>query len=112
MLCNNHISEQMPDMIYMLFSSWLKTFYVQPLLLYSNVTSFTFCQGPVVQSIVSLMSLLRGQLSKCFTTLQPNTLIFFVEKMREAFAVKASLIFSTKNIDIFEKFTSKNLTKC
>ena len=25
-------------------------------------------QGPVVQSIVSLMSLLRGQLVKCFTT--------------------------------------------
>ena len=29
--------------------------------------------GPVVQSIVSLMSLLRGQLFKCFTTLLPNT---------------------------------------
>ena len=43
-------------------------------------------QGPVVQSIVSLTSLLRGQLVKCFMTLSPNTLIFFVEKMREAFA--------------------------
>ena len=41
-------------------------------------------QGPVVQSIVSLTSLLRGQLVKCFTTLCPNTLIFFVEKMKEA----------------------------
>ena len=47
-------------------------------------------QGPVVQSIVSLTSLLRGQLVKCFTT--KYTRIFFVEKMREAFA-KASHIF-------------------
>ena len=43
--------------------------------------------GPVVQSIVSLTSSLRGQLIKCFTTLYPNTLIFLVEKMREAFAL-------------------------
>ena len=59
--------------------------------------------GPGVQSIVSLTSLFRGQLVKCFTTLLPNTLIFFVEKVREAFAIaKASHIFSTKNIGIFE----------
>ena len=38
-------------------------------------------QGPVVQSIVSLTSSLRGQLVRCFTTLFPNILIFFVEKM-------------------------------
>ena len=37
-------------------------------------------QGPVVQSIVSLTSSLRGQLIKCFMTLLLNTLIFFVEK--------------------------------
>ena len=37
-------------------------------------------QGPVVQSIVSLTSSLSGQLVKCFTTLLPNTLKFFVEK--------------------------------
>ena len=43
--------------------------------------------GPVVQSIVSLTSSLRGQLVKCFRTLSPNTLKFFVEKMREAFAL-------------------------
>ena len=42
--------------------------------------------GLVVQSIVSLTSWLRGQLVECFTTLLPNTHIFFVEKMREAFA--------------------------
>ena len=40
-------------------------------------------QGPVVQSIVGLTSSLRGQLVKCLKTLLPNTLIFFVEKMRE-----------------------------
>ena len=36
--------------------------------------------GPIVQSIVSLTSLLRGQLVECYTTFSPNTLIFFVEK--------------------------------
>ena len=47
--------------------------------------------GPVVQSVVSLTSSLRGQLVKCFTTLLLNTLIFFVEKMREAFAMQKLL---------------------
>ena len=67
--------------------------------------------GPVVQSMVSLTSSLSGQLVKCFTTLLPNTLIFFVEKMREAFALqkllkcKSFLHFSTKNIGIFEILT-------
>ena len=54
--------------------------------------------GPVVQSIVSLTSSLRGQLVKCFTTLQPNTLKFFVEKMREAFAVQKLLTFFQQKI--------------
>ena len=36
--------------------------------------------GPVVQSIVSLTSSLRGQLVKCFKILQPNTLNFFLNK--------------------------------
>ena len=41
--------------------------------------------GPVVQSILSLTGLLRGQLVKCFTTLLPNTMIFFfVEKIGDA----------------------------
>ena len=62
-------------------------------------------KGPVVQSIVSLTSLLRGQLVKCFTALLPKTLIFFVEKMREAFH-----IFSTKNIGKFKIFTFEILT--
>ena len=41
-------------------------------------------QGPVVQNIVSQTSSLRGQLVKCFVTLQPTTLKFFVDKIREA----------------------------
>ena len=47
--------------------------------------------GPVVQSIVSLTSSLRGQLLKYFRTLLLNTLKFFVEKMREAFALQKLL---------------------
>ena len=46
-------------------------------------------QGPVVQSVVSLTSSLRGQLVKYFMSLLLNTLKFFVGKMREAFAVEA-----------------------
>ena len=55
-------------------------------------------QDPVVQSIVSLTSSLRGQLVKCFMTLQPTTLIFFVEKMREAFALQKLLTFFQQKI--------------
>ena len=57
-------------------------------------------QGPVVQSIVtcSLTSSLRGQLVKYFTTLLLNTLIFFVEKMREAFALQKLLTLFQQNI--------------
>ena len=36
--------------------------------------------GLVVQSIVSLMSLIRGQLDKCFMTLLLKTLIFLLKK--------------------------------
>ena len=54
-------------------------------------------QGPV-QSIVSLTSSLRGQLVKCFKTLLPNTLIFSVEKMREAFALQKLLTFFQQKI--------------
>ena len=46
--------------------------------------------------LFSLTSLLRGQLVKCFTTLLPNTLKFFVEKMREAFALKSFSHFFNK----------------
>ena len=44
----------------------------------------------------------------CFMTLLPKTLIFFVEKMREA---KASHLFSTKNIGKFKILTFEILTK-
>ena len=54
--------------------------------------------GPGAQSIVSLTSSLRGYLVKCFTALLPNTLIFFVEKMREAFAVQKLLTFFQQKI--------------
>ena len=61
-------------------------------------------QGPVEQSIVSLTSSLRGQLVKYFTTLLPNTLKFFVDRMREAFALQKLLtLFNKKywqNLDI------------
>ena len=58
-------------------------------------------QGPAVQSIVSLTSALSGQLVKCFTTLLPNTLIFFVEKMKEAFALQKLLTFFQQKIKAY-----------
>ena len=59
-------------------------------------------QGQVVQSMVSLTSSSRGQLVRCFTTLLPNTLIFFVGKMREAFALQKLLtFFQQKILDFF-----------
>ena len=54
------------------------------------------CQNklePVVQSIVRLTSWLKGQLVKSLTNLYLNALIFFVEKMREVFAMQKFLIF-------------------
>ena len=62
-------------------------------------------QGLVVQSMVSLTISFRGRLVKCFMTLLPNTLIFFVEKMRAA-----SHIFSTKTIGKFKILTFEILT--
>ena len=55
-------------------------------------------QGPVVQSTVSINNSLRGQLVKCFTTLLPNILIFFVEKMSEAFILQKLLTFFQQKI--------------
>ena len=54
-------------------------------------------------SIVSLTSSLRSQLVKCFTTLNPNTLIFLADNMREVFAMQKLLtFFSTKNSGVFQ----------
>ena len=61
-------------------------------------------QGPVVQSIVSLTSSLRGQLVKYFMTLLANTLIFFVEKMSEAFAVQKRLTFFQQKILVYLRY--------
>ena len=47
--------------------------------------------GSVVKSIISLTSSLRGQLVKYFMTLFLKTLNFFVEKMRETFALQKLL---------------------
>ena len=54
--------------------------------------------GPVAQSIVSLTSSCRGQLVKCLMTLYSNTLIFFVEKVREAFALQKLQTFFQQKI--------------
>ena len=67
-------------------------------------------QGPVVQIIVSLTSSLRYQLIKCFTTIQPNTLICFVEEMREAFALQKLLTFFQQKLQkLFTFFQQKVL---
>ena len=64
-------------------------------------------QGPGVKAIVRLTSSLRGQLIKRFSTLLPNTPIFFVEKMREAFALqKASHNFPIKILAYFRYIQS------
>ena len=69
-------------------------------------------RGPVVQSIVNLTSSLRGQLVKCFKTLLSDTLIFVVEKRREAFALQKLLtFFSLKNTGIFPIRTFEILTR-
>ena len=71
---------------------------------FHGVTYFSFFRvpGPVVQSMVSLTSSLRGQLVKCFTTLLPNILIFFVEKNVRRFCnAKASHNFFTKLLAYF-----------
>ena len=62
---------------------------------------FALHPGPVVQGIVSLTSSLKGQLVKCFTTKLLNTLILFVEKIGEAFALQKLLTFFNKNISVY-----------
>ena len=60
-----------------------------------------------------LTSSLRGQLVKSFTTLFPNTLIFFVEKKLGSFyTAKVSHSFSTATIGVFEILTFEILMKC
>ena len=61
--------------------------------------------GPIVQSSVSLTSPLRGQLVKCTKYTE-----IFCCKNERSFA-KASHIFSTNNISIFEILMFEILTK-
>ena len=64
-------------------------------------------QGPVVQNIVSLMSLLRGQIVKCSTTLLLNTLTYFVEKCEKHLQCKTfKHFFQQKNISLYKILTS------
>ena len=63
-------------------------------------------QGPVVQSMVSLTSSLRGQLVRCFMTSYPNILIFFAEKMREAFALQKLFTFFQPKILAYLRYES------
>ena len=58
-------------------------------------------QGPVVQGIVSLTNSLRGEVLKVFYDLITQNNDIFVGKMGEAFALKASPIFSTKMLANF-----------
>ena len=69
-------------------------------LLISNSKQFK----AVIQSIVSLTSSLRGHILKCFTTLLPNTLNFFVEKMKRAFAPQKLLKFFRQKIMAYFRF--------
>ena len=75
-----------------------------PLTYESGALPIALCGPAIVQSIVSLTSLLRGQLVKCFTTLLPNRLIFFVEKMRKAFALQKLLTFFRQKIWAYLKY--------
>ena len=59
-------------------------------------------QGPVVQSIISLTSSLKGQLIKSITTLEPNTLVFLLKKSEELLNAKAFHVFLDKNSGIFQ----------
>ena len=69
-------------------------------------------QGPVLQSIVSLATLLRRHFVKYMLTTFSNPLLFFVEKnVRILCTAKDSHIFSTKNNSEFAVFKFEILTK-
>ena len=61
-----------------------------------NKGYFFNIQDPVVQSIVSLTISLRHKFVKQISAKVTNTLLFFVEKMRESFAVQRILTFFNK----------------
>ena len=57
--------------------------------------------GPVVQSIVSLTTSLRRQLVKYMPTKLSNTLLFFVGKCENLFALQKILTFFQQKITVY-----------
>ena len=67
---------------------------------------------PVVQSIVSLTISLRHKFVKQISARVTNTLLFFVEKIKESFAVQRILtFFQQKKNSVFEILMFEILTK-
>ena len=64
-------------------------------------------QGPVVQNIVSLMSLLMTNSLTVVAKLFSNTLIFLLQNVRSFCNAKATHIFSAKYINVFAIFQDK-----
>ena len=68
-------------------------------------------QEPVVQSIVSVTISLRHKFFKQISAKVTNTLLFFVEKMLESFAVQRILTFFQQKITVFVILMFEILTK-
>ena len=68
-------------------------------------------QGPVVQSIVSLTSSLRGHLVKCLPLYNQKRWNFWLKKWEKLLHSKSFSHFFNKNICIFETLTFEILTK-
>ena len=64
-----------------------------------------FTQGPVVQSIVNLTSLLRVISLTVLADSIYNILIFFAEKMWVAFALQKLLTFFQQKISVYLRIT-------
>ena len=65
------------------------------------VTQTFYNLGPVVQSIVSLTSSLRGQLVKYYTILLPNIMIFLLKKCEKLLQFKSFSNVFNKKKDVF-----------
>ena len=65
-------------------------------------------QGPIVQSVVSLMSLLRVISLTVLADSMHNILIFFAEKMWVAFALQKLLTFFQQKISAYLRSTRCN----
>ena len=69
------------------------------------LVSNNWAQGPVVQNLVSLMSLLRVISLTVLADLIHNILKFFAEKMWVAFAVQKLLTFFQQKISAYLRIT-------